>query len=58
MGRPILPGIRVVLSPCCLPVATMSPAMAHHDEFLDNDERPRSRRFAAGVVDVAPELRE
>jgi len=27
--------------------------MTHHDEFLDNDERPRSSTLAAGVVGVA-----
>jgi hypothetical protein len=31
--------------------------MTYHDEFLDNDERPRSRRFAVGVVVVASALR-
>jgi hypothetical protein len=36
----------------------MVTAMTDRDEFLDNDERPRSRRFAVGVVGVASVLRD
>jgi hypothetical protein len=38
-------------------VATVIAAMTEHDEFLDTDERPRSIRFAVGVVGVASALR-
>jgi len=27
--------------------------MTHPDEFLDNDDRPRSSKLAAGVVGIA-----
>ncbi len=58
IARPHFAVIAVVLSPCCLPVAMTTAAMTYHDEFLDNDERPRSRRFAVGVVGVASVLRD
>jgi hypothetical protein len=31
--------------------------MTTDDEFLDNDDRPRSSKLAAGVVDVAVVLK-
>jgi hypothetical protein len=30
--------------------------MMEHDAYLDNDEQPRSSRFAAGVVGVVAAL--
>jgi len=48
----------VIPSLGCLPAVTIDPAMTHHDEFLDNDERPRSSKLAAGVVGTASVLRD
>jgi len=31
----------------------MNAAMTHDDEFLENDDRPRSSNLAAGVVGIA-----
>jgi len=48
---------RLVVSIGCLPAVTIHAAMTQHDEFLDNDERPRSSKLAAGVVGAASILR-